>query len=138
MTLLEFALAVVIMVMVLLGIAEFGWYTRNQLIVANAAREGARAAALGYAIPAIRARIINAAKPIAVTAANITIESSNDMGATFSPAPPDMATTPPTNGVPPGDLVRVTVTVTNPSLTPFPLINSRRITVPVVMLRDRT
>ena len=43
----EFALVLPVLVMILMGIIDFGMVTNAQAIVANAARDGARAASMG-------------------------------------------------------------------------------------------
>jgi hypothetical protein len=59
----EFALVVPVLLAIVMGIIDFGWLERNTLVIANAAREGARSAALGQPTSSIYARIRNAGKP---------------------------------------------------------------------------
>jgi Flp pilus assembly protein TadG len=141
-TLLEFALVVPVLMLILLGIMEFGWLTHNQLVVANAAREGARLAAVGKPTATIQARIINQAKPVTVTNDDIKLESAlQPVPASNDPAwgswPPDDATASPSeNGVKSGNLVRITVTLNHHALTGLPGFNNRVINASVSMVRE--
>ena len=56
-TLVEFALCVPVLLAILLGIIEFGWLAKNHLAIANASREGARAASLGKTTTEINSRV---------------------------------------------------------------------------------
>jgi Flp pilus assembly protein TadG len=56
-TLIEFALIVPILLALLMGIIEFSWMARNHLTLANAAREGARASAVGKTTTEIQGRV---------------------------------------------------------------------------------
>lgn len=137
-TLVEFAMVLPVLLLIVLGIMEFGWYTRNQLGVANAVREGARVAAIGKTQSEIRTRVVNAAVPIVVDPANITLEQSTDSGATYSAFPADnVAKIPPQNDVAPGALVRITLANPYRRLVNLP-VTPTRITVRVSMVRERT
>ncbi|RQD73605.1 MAG: hypothetical protein D5R97_09185 [Candidatus Syntrophonatronum acetioxidans] len=46
-TLVEFALVLLPLLLILLGIIEFGWLLNGHITITSAAREGARAAAVG-------------------------------------------------------------------------------------------
>lgn len=134
---LEFALVVPGLVLLMLGIMEFGWYARNQLNLANATREGARAASIGLTQDDVKTRIINAAT-IPVATGDITLQYSSNSGGSYSAFPGDNnAKTPPQNGVPAGSLVRVTVNVANRRLLGFP-ITPARLNVSVSMVRERS
>lgn len=135
---LEFAAVVPVLMILTLGIMEFGWYARNQLTVSNATREGARAASIGKTQSEIKTRVINAASPITVATTDITLEHSTNSGTSYSAFPADDTTkTPAQNGVAAGSLVRVTVNVANRRLVNLP-ITPARINVRVVMIRERS
>lgn len=141
-TLVEFALLIPVLMLVLLGIMEFGWLTFNQLTVANAAREGARMAAVGKTTSTIQARVINQAKPVAVTTADIKLESaaqpvpaSNDPSWGSWPGD-DTTVTPAENAVKSGNLVRITVKIRHHALTGIPGFNNRDINAAVAMVRE--
>ena len=135
---LEFAAVVPVLMLLTLGIMEFGWYARNQLTVANATREGARAASIGKTQDEVKTRIINAASPIPVATGDITLQYSTDSGANYSNFPADnTAKSPPQNGVTAGNLIRVTVNVANRRLVNLP-ITPARINVQVTMVRERS
>ena len=137
-TLVEFAAIVPVLMLMLLGIMEFGWYARTQLIIANAAREGARSASIGKTTTQITTRVINGAAPVRVTTSDISLQQSGSSGATYEDFPADDTTrTPPQNDVEPGRLIRVTVSVVYRRLVGLPITPSR-ITARVVMVRERT
>ena len=56
--LIEFALVLPLLLLVVLGIAEFGFIFQRYEVITNAAREGARLAVLpGYTTPDVQARV---------------------------------------------------------------------------------
>jgi Flp pilus assembly protein TadG len=59
----EFALILPVLVMLLMGIVEFGRAYNIQLSIQAAAREGARDAALGESFSVVEATVFNAASP---------------------------------------------------------------------------
>lgn len=139
-TLLEFALIVPILIAILLGIMEFGWYVKNQLTIANATREGARVAATGSTQQQIKDRVVNAAKPsLTIAASDVTLALSPkaNNGATYGAFPADnTGGTTPVNGAARGDFIRVTTDVAHRSLTGFPFLSNRRIIIAVTMVRE--
>jgi len=139
-TLVEAAFVVPIFLLMLLGMMEFGWYARNQLMIANAVREGARAASIGRTISEVEERVINSAKPLVVTrgtGGNITLQHSADSGANYVAFPAnDTTKTPAQNGVPAGNLVRISVDTAHNRLVGFPVTPSR-LRSQVSMIRER-
>lgn len=134
-SIVEFALIVPVVLAILIGILESGWMSKNYLSVANAAREGARSAALGKTTTVIRTRVQNAAYPVNVPTANIVLSYSTDNGATYV-AMGDSGTQ---NSAPGGSMARVNVSITHQSLTRFfPFLNNRTIAVAVTMRREAT
>ncbi len=139
-TLIEFAFVVPVLLLIMLGIMEFGWYGKNQLTLANAAREGARAASIGRPIPNIRQRIINSAAPIRVenNVQAIKLEYSTNAGASYVDFPQDdNIKSPSQNGAPTGSLIRVTVSAAHNRLANLP-ITPARLSVKVTMIRERS
>ncbi len=135
-TLIEFALIVPVLLAIVMGIIEFGWQVRNQLTVANAAREGARYASVGKKTTEITARIksMAASIPGAPTSLTITIFRNDAGGTTYATAVGDTATT---NNAPTGSLIRIQVSAPNRSLTGiFPFLNNRTVRSEVVMRRE--
>ncbi len=65
-SLVELALVLPILLLILLGIIQFGFVLSGQIAVSSAAREGARLAAIGAADPVVRERVENmlAASPL--------------------------------------------------------------------------
>ena len=82
-TLVEFALLVPVIFTILFGIMEFAWMARNNLMLANSTREGARTASLGKSTTDIRARVVNSAKPLVITNSQVLLTYSIDNGATY-------------------------------------------------------
>ena len=126
MAVVEFALVVPVLITLLLGIVEFGLLVRDNLTLANAAREGARSGSLGAKQDQIRTRVTSAAAPLNLTTAqggNIIIEQSVDNGATYTLPLADLASN---NAVPIGSLLRVTAINRHQSLTGFfPFVNNK-------------
>lgn len=135
-TIVEFALVMPILLGLLIGIMEFGWLVKNHLTLANATREGARAAAVGKTTSEIQTRVANMAAPLPVASpsGSILMQYSTDNGATFLTWPADVSGK---NGVFAGNLVRITVTSRHRSLTGFfPFLNDRDLRVFVTMRRE--
>jgi Flp pilus assembly protein TadG len=100
--LVEFALVLPLLLLVMLGVAEFGFMFQRYEVVTNAAREGARLAVLpGYADGDVRARVAaylsSGRVPTTVTNPSVNIES---------------VSIPVAGGRPPISAKRVTVTYT--------------------------
>jgi hypothetical protein len=55
---IEFAIVAPLMLLIVLGIMDFGLLFQRYHVLTNAAREGARLAALGYANPDVEARVV--------------------------------------------------------------------------------
>jgi Flp pilus assembly protein TadG len=120
----------------MLGILEFGWLVRNNLIASNAAREGARIASLGRPTADILTRTRNAGKIIGLTNDNIVLTRSADNGTNFTAFPADnTAKDPDQNGVPGGEMVAVNVNTVNKSLV-VSYLNKVPIRSRVVMVRE--
>lgn len=135
--LVEFALIVPVLLAMLLGIIEFGWLIKNNLTIANAARDGARAAALGKSTTEIKTRIKNEASPVTVTDSEITLQHYA-YGSTSGPALSDTTSgTTTTNNATSGELIKVTVKVPHKQLTGFfPFLKNRANEADVVMRRE--
>lgn len=119
MAVVEFALVVPVLLTLLMGIIEFGYLVRDNLTLANAAREGARVGSLGGKQDQIIARVKSAAAPLDVTPAkggNIVIQQSVNNGATYVDLPPDLLSG---NAVAIGSMLRVTAINKHQSLTKF-------------------
>lgn len=69
-TLVEFALVLPVLLMLVLGIAEFGWVFFARISATNGAREGARALAVKYDLP------------FAATSANNAMQGLNFLSST--------------------------------------------------------
>jgi Flp pilus assembly protein TadG len=134
--LVEFALVVPLLILLLLGIMEFGWLVKNQLTVANAARDGARYAAVGHTVEDITALINNDTTNVPGSPGKLTISMNYaDSGTvTYSNALADSGTE---NNAPPGSMVQIIVSIPNQSLTGFfPFLNNRPISISVEMRRE--
>jgi len=69
----EFALVFPILILVLIGIVEYGSVFNTQLMLTSAAREGARTMAVTGSAGAARTAVIDAAVGTTLTAANVTV-----------------------------------------------------------------
>lgn len=138
-SLVEFALVVPLLLVFLLGIMEYGWFMKNQLTVSNAAREGARYAALGRSTSDIDARIQDKAVTVPGAPSHLTISlkrddnnASNGYNYTIN-----LGDSGGNNDAPAGCMIQVTVSIPNKSLTGvFPFLNNRTITASVQMRRE--
>jgi Flp pilus assembly protein TadG len=73
----EAALILPILILLLTGVVDFGRVLYHQEVLANAAREGARAASNASATSTtIETAVITAALPVVLTASNVTITPS--------------------------------------------------------------
>ena len=77
-SLLETALVMPVLVLLLVGIVDFGLLFNNYLVVANASREGARKAAVGADNTSISASVFNAASSLDETKLTLTISPENE------------------------------------------------------------
>ena len=142
-TLVEFALIVPILLSMLLGIIEFGWLAKNHLTLANAAREGARAAGLGKTTTEINTRVRSACATLTGlndTPSKLTINLQRDdgdasNGYAYTTTLGDSGTK---NNAPAGALIRVQLVYSHRSLTNFIPFLNRTITINVVMRREST
>ncbi|HEY3416951.1 MAG TPA: TadE/TadG family type IV pilus assembly protein [Armatimonadota bacterium] len=69
----EFALVLPLLLALLFGIIEFGFVFKDQLAILQAAREGARVAAVGRPVAEVNARIVSAASDL--TVASLTYDT---------------------------------------------------------------
>jgi len=141
-TIVEFALVVPVLLAMLIGIMEFGWLIKNQLTIANAAREGARAAAVGKNTATIDARITDMTATIPSSPTSITIVKQKDNGIdadgySYVTTLGDVACgTSTCNDAALATMVRIRVSTTNQPLTGFYPFMNRTIQVDVVMRRE--
>uniref|UniRef100_A0A7C1J7Q0 Pilus assembly protein n=1 Tax=Ammonifex degensii TaxID=42838 RepID=A0A7C1J7Q0_9THEO len=70
----ELALVLPVLILILFGIMEFGRLFSAYLVITNAAREGARLAAVGGDDAAVVARVVDAAGSLDRTALSVTVE----------------------------------------------------------------
>jgi len=136
--LIEFAACVIMLLFILVGILEFGWMTRNKLLISNAAREGARTASLGRVRSDVVTRVKNSAKILNLQEGEIVLGYSSDDGANFTSTFPADNTTPEPdqNGVPKGNMIRISINTTNKTLMGTPLFGNRPLNAQVTMVRE--
>lgn len=133
----EFALIVPVLLTMVMGIIEYGFMVKNNLTIANAARDGARAAAVGELPSTIQTRVINEAKPMTVSTSQITMTRSTDQGATFPTTLGTSSSNTAKNDANSGDLIKVTVTVPYTPITGFfPFTRNKVLQTAVVMRRE--
>jgi Flp pilus assembly protein TadG len=132
--LVEFALISSLLFLILFGIIEVGLLLGDQAQVAQAAREGARAAAVGSSTVTAETSAVNAGAGLHLTTANVLLEKSTDSGNTWS-ALGDTGTG--TNDAVTSNLVRATVTYNHPLVTTFLFSGSTKLlTSKMVMQRE--
>jgi Flp pilus assembly protein TadG len=133
-TLIEFAVVVPVLLTMLIGIMEFGWLTKNTLLLANATREGTRTASLGNTTANIQTRITNSGKPLSLPSSSIVMMYSEDDGASYKTWPADVDGK---NGVSVGSLIKISTTASHTTLTGFfPFLRGRKLQTYVTMRRE--
>lgn len=143
--LVEFALVLPFLIVLILGIMEFGWLTKNQLSINNATREGARTAALGRSTTEITSVIENQTDGVPGSPGKLTITMKCDdnnasngynYNINLSNAAADSEGVV-HNDAPAGAMIQVTVSIPNQSLTGFfSFLTNRTISASVVMRRE--
>lgn len=142
--LLEFALAVPLFLMLILAAIEFGLLINGHMVLANAVREGARAASLGQSVSQVNSRVISMSQRLNVTGNAITTAFSTDNGTTWTTMTIPVGAvggnaSSTKNPAPTGSLVRVVATVSYRQITNFiPGLNGLPITKTVIMRREPT
>jgi Flp pilus assembly protein TadG len=134
---IEFALVVPVLLTLLIGIMEFGWLVKNNLMVANAAREGARCASVGKPTTEIRTRVANSMAPLSVTSPTGTVIinwSDNNGDDKYIYPVTDSGSS---NSVKSGKLIKVIVRTKHKPLTGFfPFLKDRTIETYATMRRE--
>lgn len=135
--LIEFALIIPVLLALVIGIMEFGWLVKNNLTVANAAREGARVASLGKPTTEVLTRIQNSTKPLSVSAPDGSVDmkwSDNNGADNYPNTVSDSAGQ---NSVVSGKLIKITVRSKFKPLTGFfPFLNNRTMSAYATMRRE--
>ncbi len=135
-TLVEFALVVPVLLALLMGIMEFGWLVKNNLTLANATREGARAAAVGKTTAEIQTRINNSMSPLSTSAGGSMAFKWSDNNGTDA-YPNTVGDSGTQNSVVTGKLIKITVRCKHRPLTGFfPFMNNRFIESYATMRRE--
>lgn len=111
--LVEFVFVMSLILMLLFGIVEVGLLMRDQAIVAQAAREAARSAAVGSQPSVVTSRAINTATGLTLQSGNVTLEKSTNNGQAWT----TLQTSGTSNDAVTGNLVRATVTYNHPLVT---------------------
>lgn len=135
----EMAFAIPILLVIMFGVIDFSVYANNTLKLANATREGARAAATGKNIATIKERVTKFAAPLSLSGGDgsIKVEVSSDGGSTYSSLGDTATGT--QNAAQPDQYIRVSTTSTNRSTTgALGFIFNRGLEKQVVMRRERT
>ncbi len=134
--LVEFALVVGMLFVILMGIIEFSAFGKNSLTIANATREGARAAAIGNTTTQIRDRVKRFAAPLSVASPDggVILEVSNDKGISYQTLTDNAQGK---NAAIADSLVRVRVNSLNRTITgAFGALFNRQLTGSVTMRRE--
>ena len=130
--LIEFALVSVLLFTILFGIIEVGLLLGSQAQVGAAAREAARAAAIGNTVASAQSLGANAGTGLHLSAASVYLEKSLD-GIVWVP----LGDSGSANDALPGNLVRATVTYNHPLVTTFIFVGSTKLlTAKLVMQRE--
>ena len=76
----EFALVLPILLMVTLAVVQVGLVARDQLMVVQASRAGAREAAVSLDAPAVRSAVVHAAVGLDPDALNVEVSRAGTLG----------------------------------------------------------
>jgi Flp pilus assembly protein TadG len=120
-----------------MGIIEFSWMARNHLTLANAAREGARAGAVGKTTTEIQGRVNSMCSTLPNMNTKLTISLQKD----DNPADGYTYTTPlgnsgSNNDAAIGGMIRVQLVYQHRSLTGFFPFMNKTLTLSTVMRRE--
>ncbi|MBN9104430.1 MAG: pilus assembly protein [Propionibacteriaceae bacterium] len=112
---LEFALVAPVLILMIMGMVDFGMVVNAQAVVANGARDGARVASLNGSEANARAAALKSASSLGGAAPTVSVQCFTDITATTpcTGANYDVAKAA-------GNIVRVTVTYTYTWITPLP------------------
>jgi len=144
-SLIEFALVLPFLIVLVLGIMEFGWLTKNKLTINNATREGARTAALGRSTTEITSAIQNQTSTVPGSPGELVITMNRDdndasNGYNYEIALGNAAADSDgiiKNDAPAGSMIQITVSIPGHPLTGFfPFLKNRTISTSVVMRRE--
>jgi Flp pilus assembly protein TadG len=118
----EFALIIPFLLLLMMGILEFGWLVYNNMTIINGAREGARSASLGNATSTVSSVVATRIAPLTATT---TIKHSVDGGITYVTTTDSAGS----NNAPAKALVQVKVVYRFKPLTGiFPFLRNRDLT----------
>lgn len=135
----ELAITLSVLLLILFGIIEFGLLMRTYITVLHAAREGARAAALGATTSNIINRVQNSAPGLSLSMVELkySTDATPDWGAAPRLGNNGAGTE---NNAPVGSLVRVHVTYNYRFLTRYLLggLKNKVFTLDMVMRREGT
>jgi Flp pilus assembly protein TadG len=106
----EFALVFPVLILIILGILEFGFGYHAWDVTQNAAREGARVGAVDARVDDIEARVRGTSNVLDQSLLHVTVQCQPAAGGAFSSNPCADA----------GDVVRVTVVYRYDYITPLP------------------
>ena len=112
---LEFALVAPVLILMILGMIDFGMVMNAQALVANAARDGARVASLNGTEANSRTAALRSTTSLGGTAPTVAVECFTDIAATTACTGSNYDT-----AKAGGYIVRVTVTYTYTWITPLP------------------
>ena len=132
-TLVEFAIVLPMALIMIVGIIELGVLVNQHLVLANAAREGARTAAVGRTTSSIQSRVLVLCTGVTVSPSDIQIQFSNNDGSSWSA----LGNAGTGNAAAPGDLVQVTIEHPyNDLFSLIPGLSNHTIEKSVVMRRE--
>jgi len=104
--LVEFAVVSMTLMVLVFGMAEYGLLISERLALQQAAREGARSAAIGETTSTVTTKVLNSAPSVPITSSNVTLEKQTGSGGWGSLGNTTDGTQ---NNAAFGDYVRVTV-----------------------------
>ena len=112
---LEFALVAPVLILMILGMIDFGMVMNAQALVANSARDAARVASLNGTEANARSTALKSASSLGGTAPTVTVQCFTDIAATTACTGSSYDTAKAA-----GYIVRVTVSYTYNWITPLP------------------
>ena len=142
-SIIELGLVVPVLLALLLGIVEFGWLMWGQLALANATREGARAASLGRSAATVQNVIVRGAGNSRMVDGRVLIESAAPPAGGAAPAYTTYADCTGSSGctasgaITGGDQIRLTSTLRHRQMTGFfPFLQDKVLISTVIIRRE--
>lgn len=130
--LVEFAIVVVLLITLVFGIVEFGMLIKSHLAINQAAREGARTAAIGATTSAIVDRVIASSTTTFLKSSNVSLDKRASSTGSWG----TLGNNGTQNNAIPGDYIRVSVNLQYHWITGFFSSSSSPLRAEMIIRRE--